>query len=192
MVSCIYSKRVFVLPWLFLTAAIAAFGAGSLQSSPSYNPKGPVIEFRVAGRGIFQITADTKASPKTVEHIIALVKKGFYNRQRVHRVEPWVTQFGDPLSKTAPMTHKQMGEGGSGKDVPFEMSEVDFTRGVCGIASTGLQIGGDSQIFILKKDTYRLYHSYAVLGKVTKGMDVVDRIKKGDRITSARVLKSSK
>ncbi len=154
----------------------------------AYSPAGRVIEFKVEKRGSFQITTDPKSSPKTVEHILDLVKKGFYNKQRVHRVEPWVTQFGDPLSKTAPMTHPKMGDGGSGHDVPFEMSEVDFTRGVCGIASTGLQVGGDSQIFIIKKDTMRLYHSYAAIGKVTKGMDVVDKIRKGDRIISARIL----
>jgi cyclophilin family peptidyl-prolyl cis-trans isomerase len=66
------------------------------------------------------------------------------------------------------------------------MSEVDFKRGVVGIASTGLQLPGDSQIFILKKDTLRLYHSYAVLGKVTKGMAVVDAIQVGDRIKSIK------
>jgi peptidylprolyl isomerase len=78
-----------------------------------------------------------------------------------------------------------MGDGGSGHDVPFEMSEVDYDRGVVGVASEGLQRGGDSQLFVLKKPAYRLYHSYAVVGKVTSGMDVVDGIKKGDRIRSA-------
>lgn len=172
---------------LSIVAAVVLLPAQ--QATTEYAPKGPVLRFHVAGRGDFEITTDPKSSPKTAEHIASLVKNGFYNKQRVHRVESWVTQFGDPLSKTAPMTHAEMGSGGSGKQLPFEMSEIDFTRGVCGIASTGLQVGGDSQIFILKKDTLRLYHSYAVLGKVTKGMDVVDKIQKGDRITSARVLR---
>ncbi len=154
-----------------------------------YYPKGPVIEVVMESRGKFEITTDPKNSPKTVEGILKLVKSKFYDRQRIHRVESWVTQWGAPASKTMPLTVDEVLGGGSGKPLPFEMCEVDFVRGVCGIASTGLQVGGDSQIFILKSDALRLYHSYAVLGKVTKGMEVVDKIKKGDRIKSMKVVR---
>lgn len=171
-------------------ALATAFQATSGVSNPDdFQPTGPKIEIRMQGGGQFVITTSPKTSPKTVDHILALVKRGFYNRQRVHRVEPWVTQWGAPASKTKPMTDEEVLGGGSGKDVEFEMCDVDFHRGVVGIASTGLQVGGDSQIFILKKDTFRLYRSYAVLGKVTAGMDVVDRIKKGERIRSMRVIR---
>ncbi|MGI8923868.1 MAG: peptidylprolyl isomerase [Fimbriimonadales bacterium] len=157
---------------------------------PVYKPNGPIVQVVMAGRGRFEITTDPTCSPKTVAHILALVKKRFYDRQRIHRVEPWVTQWGASASKTKPLTTEEVLGGGSGKDIPvFEMCEVDFTRGVVGIASTGLQMPGDSQIFILKKDTLRLYHSYAVFGKVTKGMEVVDRIAKGDRIKAMRIIK---
>ena len=152
-----------------------------------YNPKGPVIQVVIESRGTFEITTDPKNSPKTVAGILSLVKSKFYDRQRVHRVENWVTQWGAPASKNKPLDSDDVLGGGSGKPFPFEMCEVDFVRGVCGIASEGLQLGGDSQIFILKRDALRLYHSYAVLGKVTKGMDVVDKIKKGDRIKSMKV-----
>ena len=171
-----------------MTAILAALVLAT--QTPAYAPTGPRIQFTMASGKAFVITTDPKSSPKTVAHILELVKKGFYNRQRVHRVEPWVTQWGDPLSKTAPMTDKMMGEGGSGKDVPFEECLVDYTRGVVGVASTGLQVGGDSQLFVLKKDALRLFRSYAVVGLVTKGMDVVDGIKKGDRIRTASVLKN--
>lgn len=149
----------------------------------------------------FVITTDPKSSPLTVAHILGLVKKGFYDGQRVHRVESWVTQWGAPASRNEPLDLKdpktgkmtlneRVGDGGSGKDIAkFEMSEVDFYRGVVGIASNGLQLPGDSQLFVLKKHTQRLYHSYAAVGKVTEGMDVVDAIKRGDRFRSARVLK---
>ncbi|MCB8932172.1 MAG: peptidylprolyl isomerase [Chthonomonadaceae bacterium] len=63
---------------------------------------------------------------------------------------------------------------------------MDFHRGVVGIASTGLQVGGDSQLFVIKQDRLYLWHSYAVLGKVTQGMEVVDAIQIGDRIQTAR------
>lgn len=161
---------------------LALIAAAVLAPQAAYTPTGPVIEVVMANNGSFEITTDPKRSPKTVAHITKLVKDGFYDSQRVHRVESWVTQWGAPASKTKPMTDPDVLGGGSGKQMPFEKADVDFTRGVVGIASTGLQVGGDSQIFILKQDTLRLYGSYAVLGKVTKGMDVVGRIQKGDRI----------
>lgn len=140
------------------------------------------------GGAKFVITTDPKHSPKTVAHILNLVRAHFYDRQRVHRVEYWVTQWGDPLSRTKPMNDPKMGDGDSGHRLPFEMSDIDFGRGVVGVASDGLQNGGDSQLFVIKSDRWYLYHSYAVVGKVTKGLEVVDAIKKGDRITGARVI----
>jgi cyclophilin family peptidyl-prolyl cis-trans isomerase len=164
--------------------------AGTLLfQSPSFTPVGPKLVVTMNNGKVFEITTNKKEAPKTVAHIVMLSNKKFYDRQRVHRVEPWVTQWGAPASKTQALTTEAVLGGGSGKDIDFEESKVDFYRGVVGIASEGLQRGGDSQIFILKKDTLRLYRSYAVLGKVTKGMSVVDAIKRGDRIRSIRVVK---
>lgn len=154
----------------------------------SYAPSGPQIEVKMKKGGNFVITNDPKASPQTVAHIVDLVNHKFYDNQRVHRVEYWVTQWGDPASRTKPMNDPKMGDGDSGHRLPFEMSDIDFKRGVVGIASDGLQNGGDSQLFVIKSDRLYLYHSYAVVGKVTQGMDVVDKIDKGDRIESMRVI----
>lgn len=159
--------------------------ANGVNPASTYHPDGPRIVFVMATGKTFTITTDPKSSPKTVAHILQLVKEHFYDRQRVHRVEDWVTQWGDPLSRTKPMSDPKMGDGGSGHDVPFEMSGVDWDRSLVGVASEGLQLGGDSQLFVLKKPAWRLFHSYAVVGKVTQGMDVVDGIKKGDRIRTA-------
>ncbi|MCH8275126.1 MAG: peptidylprolyl isomerase [Armatimonadetes bacterium] len=157
------------------------------QAPPEYKPAGPVLVIMVENRGTFEITTDPKASPKTVEQIVRLIKKGFFDRQRFHRVESWVVQWGAPASRDKPLDSEDVLDGGSGHQLPFEESQVDYYRGVVGIASTGLQVGGDSQIFILKRDCLRYWRSYAVLGKVTKGMDVVDKLKRGDRITKIRV-----
>lgn len=170
-----------------LAICFATLIQGYVPPRVEYRPDGPVIEVRVERKGVFEITTDPKASPKTVDHILRLVRDGFYNQQRVHRVEWWVTQWGAPASKDKPIDSMEVLSGGSGKQLEFEESSVDYLRGVCGIASTGLQVGGDSQIFILKHDYERLWRSYAVLGKVTKGMDVVDSIHKGDRILSMKV-----
>lgn len=179
-----------MLSWIACALLASAPVSGPLPAGvgrADYSPSGPVIVVKVENRGTFEITTDPKNSPKTVARITELVRSGFYDRQRFHRVESWVIQWGAPASKTMPIDADEVLSGGSGKQMPFEMCEVDFMRGVVGIASTGLQVGGDSQIFILKADYERLWHSYAVLGKVTKGMEVVDRITKGDRITSMKV-----
>lgn len=174
---------------MLISFALAVLVQGGAPSwIPPYNPSGPVIEVTVEGRGAFRITTDPKTSPKTVEHILSLVRGGFYDRQRVHRVEYWVTQWGAPASKDKPIDSDEVLGGGSGKQLPFEMSDVDFVRGIVGVASTGLQVGGDSQLFIIKQDRLYLWRSYAVVGKVTRGMEVVDRIQRGDRITRMRVL----
>ncbi|MER3414327.1 MAG: peptidylprolyl isomerase [Armatimonadota bacterium] len=174
---------------MLITLALGVLVQGSAPTwIPPYNPSGPVVEVVVEKRGAFRITTDPKTSPKTVEHILSLVRSGFYDRQRVHRVEFWVTQWGAPASKDKPIDSDEVLGGGSGKQLPFEMSDVDFVRGIVGVASTGLQVGGDSQLFIIKQDRLYLWRSYAVVGKVTQGMDVVDRIRRGDRITRMRVL----
>ncbi|RMG25601.1 MAG: hypothetical protein D6724_03685 [Armatimonadetes bacterium] len=159
---------------------------------PPYHPTGPQILVEVENRGSFVITTDPVHSPKTVDHILRLVRKGFYDRQRVHRVEYWVTQWGAPASKAKPLDSEEVLGGGSGTQLPFEVSDVDFVRGVVGVASTGLQVGGDSQLFIIKQDRLYLWRSYAVVGKVTRGMEVVDRIQRGDRITRMRVIARQK
>jgi len=152
-----------------------------------YRPHGPKIVVEMQSGRSFVIETDPKGSPKTVSHILALVRRGFYNRQRVHRVESWVTQWGDPISKKG-LDQPKIGDGGSGKDIVFEeRPDVDFTRGIVGVASEGLQRGGDSQLFVLKSDRLYLYRSYAVVGRVVRGMNVVDGIRKGDRIRSMRV-----
>jgi peptidylprolyl isomerase len=73
--------------------------------------------------------------------------------------------------------------------MPFEGGFVPFGRGTVGIASTGEQVGGDSQLFVVKRNADNLYNKYAVLGLVTKGMDTVDAVKRGDRIASMRMLR---
>ncbi len=122
------------------------------QGTKVYAPAGPKLQVVVQGRGSFEITTDPKSSPKTVAGVIALVRRGFYNQHRFHRVEPWVVQWGDPASRTGSLDNPAIGSGGSGKALPFEGSRVAFRRGVVGIASTGARVGGDAQLFVLTKD----------------------------------------
>ena len=172
---------------------LATLVASSLVPQPwvlGYHPTGPKIKVAMSSGRSFVIQTDPKGSPKTVARILQLVRRGFYNGQRFHRVESWVVQWGDPISKKG-LNQPGIGEGGSGWRLPFEeRPDVDFSRGVVGVASDGLQNGGDSQLFILKTDRFYLYRSYAVVGKVVQGMNVVGTIEKGDRIRAMTVLGS--
>lgn len=164
----------------------------ALQTTPAwvppYHPHGPLIVVTMGSGARFTIETDPKGSPDTVSKILRLVRRGFYDGQRVHRVESWVVQWGDPVSRKG-MNAKGLGDGGSGIPIQFEeRPDVDFTRGIVGIASEGLQRGGDSQLFIIKTDRLYLYRSYAVVGRVISGMDVVGRIEKGDKVRSMRVV----
>lgn len=132
----------------------------------------------------FTIEVDAKNAPKTAAHIMALVKKKFYDGQRFHRVEDWVVQWGDPGSKKS----LEVGGGGSGKNMPFEAGKLSFKKGVVGIASTGAKVGGDSQLFVVRRDSTFLDGSYAAMGRVTKGMDVIMNLKRGDTIKSMKVV----
>ena len=158
------------------------------QSSKPFT--GPTITVTFSNKKSFVIQTETSSSPKTVARISELVKQKYYDGILFHRVEDWVVQWGDPISKKG-LNQPGIGEGGSGWRLPFEeRPDVDFSRGVVGVASDGLQNGGDSQLFILKTDRFYLYRSYAVVGKVVQGMNVVGTIEKGDRIRAMTVLGS--
>jgi peptidyl-prolyl cis-trans isomerase B (cyclophilin B) len=130
-----------------------------------------------------------KDAPKHVENFLSLAKKGFYDGQRVHRVEPnFVVQFGDPQSKTLPMDDPRMGTGGPGYKVKAEFNSRKFERGVLGMARSQDPDSGGSQVYIMLGPAPFLNGKYTAFGHVTKGMDVVDKIRVGDRITSIKVV----
>src|SRR5579862_9125627 len=93
-----------------------------VSQNTQYNPKGPRIEVDLARHRSFVITTDPHTSPQTVKGILALVKSGFFDGQKFHRVESWVVQWGDPQSKTLPIGDPRIGSGKSGHPLPFEGS----------------------------------------------------------------------
>lgn len=169
--------------------AITTIAAALLLAGP-YNPSGPRIKFTFTNGKSFVIATDPKGSPKTTAQIVGLVKKKFYDTQKVHRVEGWVIQWGDPASKKGIGGH--VGSGGSGTQLPFEDNPASFLKGVVGIAATDAKVGGDSQIFIVLRDSAFLDHDYAILGKVVEGMETVMKVQAGDTIKSATVVPAKK
>jgi peptidyl-prolyl cis-trans isomerase B (cyclophilin B) len=121
--------------------------------------------------GEFTITLDPKASPQAVASFAALVEDGFYDRTVIHRVVPgFVVQGGDPTGT---------GTGGPGYttvDVPA--TGTTYRQGVVAMAKAPSDPAGTagSQFFIVTAEDAALPADYAVIGRVTEGIDVVMRI----------------
>ncbi|MDD4262496.1 MAG: peptidylprolyl isomerase [Syntrophaceticus schinkii] len=116
--------------------------------------------------------------PITVANFDKLVQSGFYNGLKFHRVEDWVIQGGDP---------KGNGTGGPGWSIKLETNpQLRNVRGAVAMARAMDPDSAGSQFYILKKDASWLDGQYAVFGKVTEGMDVVDQIKTGDQMQTVK------
>jgi len=127
-------------------------------------------------------------APRHVENFLKLAEQKFYDGQRVHRVEPgFVVQFGDPQTKTLPVTDARVGTGGPGYTVKAEFNKRPFERGVLGMARSNDPDSAGSQVYIMLGPAPFLNGSYTAFGRVVSGMEVADKIKVGDRITSIKV-----
>jgi peptidyl-prolyl cis-trans isomerase B (cyclophilin B) len=121
--------------------------------------------------GTFEITLDVKRAPKTSASFASLAKQGFFDGLTFHRVVAgFVIQGGDPLGT---------GEGGPGYSIhEAPPQNLQYTRGVVAMAKTGAEPPGTSgsQFFVVTGEDAGLPPDYALVGKVTKGEDVVDLI----------------
>jgi cyclophilin family peptidyl-prolyl cis-trans isomerase len=166
----------------------AAQGRGAAQAAPQRSPgAGPVIVFETA-KGTFEVETYPNEAPKSVEHILALVKRNFYNGLRVHRVEPgFVIQFGDP--QTRDMTKRdRWGTGGSGRTIG--VAEISPKLGAVALAHRGDPREADSQMYIALNGPARYGHlegDYTVFGQVISGMDVVQKLQMTDVIRRVTV-----
>jgi cyclophilin family peptidyl-prolyl cis-trans isomerase len=119
-------------------------------------------------------------APKTVENFVTLAKKGFYNNLTFHRVVPdFVVQGGCP---------KGNGTGGPGYTIPAEFNKQKHVRGTVAMARSQDPNSAGSQFYICYGATPHLDGNYTVFGKVTSGMEHVDRIKQGDRMKSVAIV----
>jgi cyclophilin family peptidyl-prolyl cis-trans isomerase len=146
-----------------LLAALVPLGFAAAQGTKTTTA---VITMESGGLITLEFWPDV--APNHVKNFIDLVGKGFYDGQRVHRVEPkFVVQFGKMLKA--------------------EFNKKPFDRGVLGMARTNDPDSASSQVYLMLGDSHFLNGQYTAFGRVTKGMDVVDKIKVGDRIKSIKV-----
>jgi len=135
------------------------------------------------GRVVIAMRPDL--APKHVDRIKELVRQGFYDGVVFHRViAGFMAQTGCPHGT---------GTGGSGKKLKAEFSGEKHVRGTVSMARAQNPDSADSQFFICFADSPWLNGQYTVWGKVTAGMENVDKIKRGepvsnpDRIISAKL-----
>ena len=136
----------------------------------------PIVTIIMEDGGEIKAELYPEIAPNTVRSFISLIKKGFYNEIIFHRVIPgFMIQGGDPTGT---------GMGGPGYDIRGEFTRNGFkndlkhTAGVLSMARANDPNSAGSQFFIMHEDAPHLDGMYAAFGKVTSGMDVVDRIAK--------------
>lgn len=135
-------------------------------------------------KGAFTIEFVPEDAPLTVDNFIKLAQSGYFIGLEVHRVvSNFVMQDGDPRGD---------GNGGPGWSIRCEMNMVPYGRGAVGMALSGKDTGG-SQWFVTHSPQPHLDGGYTVFGHVNEtGMKVVDKIVRGDKILSVRVVEGSK
>ena len=137
----------------------------TLEDSVTYR-----LEF-ATNCGHFTVTLDTTTAPETTASLVSLARAGFYDGTTIHRVSPgFVIQGGDPTGT---------GSGGPGyKTIDAPPADAGYTHGVFAMAKTAAEAAGTagSQWFVVTAENAQLPPDYAIAGKVTEGLDVVDRI----------------
>ena len=136
---------------------------------------GATIETRA---GNIELALDPREAPLTVRNFVTLAGKKYYDGVRWHRIVPYfVAQDGDPTGT---------GSGGPGYTFRCEYNELRYDTGALGMALSGKDTGG-SQYFITLSPQPHLDGRYTIFGHVVKGQDVVERTRRGDRITRITV-----
>jgi cyclophilin family peptidyl-prolyl cis-trans isomerase len=147
---------------------------------------GPIIVVETV-KGAFAFETFPKDAPKTVAHIVALVRSGFYDGQRIHRAQRgFVVQFGDP--QTASLATRDLwGRGAAASSgTPIGVAEISekhrHDAGAVGVAHAGNPAKADSQIYVTLAARHELDGQYAVFAHVIEGEDVLTQLEVGDEI----------
>lgn len=175
---------------LFMLAVAVLGAVDASQGSGAQKPAAPsgLMLLMDTAKGAIQIQLFTADAPKSIEHILGLVKTNFYRGFRIHRVNRDIVQWGDPMSRD--MSKKDYwGSGGSGKSIGVaEFSKKrSHQRGAVSLAHSGKAEFADSQLFIVKAATPSYDGVHVIVGQVTSGMDVVDRLAVADVIKNITV-----
>jgi cyclophilin family peptidyl-prolyl cis-trans isomerase len=166
-------------------APAAPVSPATLKRSPG---AGPLITVQTT-RGSFTFETYPDEAPKSVEHILALVKRNFYNGQRISRVAPgFVVQFGDPLSRD--LSKKDFWNTGGSFNIVGELEaspKRTHTIGAVALAHDGDPRRSDSIMYITMREAHELDGKYNVIGHILSGMPVLRATLVGDVIRRVTV-----
>lgn len=167
--------------WLVLATT-----AASVRAQTPVENAGPTIVIETA-KGNMEFETYPSEARKTVDHIVALVKRNFYNGLRVHRVVPgFVIQMGDPQTRDVSKRELWGRGAASGSGKPIGVAEFSKKRmhkkGAVAMAHAGDATQADSQFYITLAAQPRLDGKYTVFGQLTAGLDVPAKITEGDVI----------
>lgn len=150
----------------------------------------PVVTIEMENGDIMKAELYPEVAPNTVRNFISLVQKGFYDGLIFHRViNGFMIQGGCPDGN---------GMGGPGYSIKGEFKNNGFnnqlkhTAGVLSMARSMMPDSAGSQFFIMHKNAPHLDGEYAAFGKITEGMDIVDKIATVDTDYSDRPLTKQK
>lgn len=139
-----------------------------------YSGKKPIVIIEMENGSKIKAELYPDIAPKTVDNFVSLIEKKFYDGLIFHRVIPgFMIQGGDPNG---------IGSGGPGYQIAGEFTSNGFkndlkhTRGILSMARSSAPNSAGSQFFIMHQDYPSLDGKYASFGKVTEGMETVDKI----------------
>jgi peptidylprolyl isomerase len=160
---------------LALIVALFAVAPAMAQSLPAgLDKQNAIVIDTTKGRIVIKLRPDI--APKHAERLKLLAREGYYNNVPFHRViGGFMAQTGDGKNFD--------GTGGSKyPNLQAEFSNVPYTRGIVGMARTSDPNSANSQFFIMFAEGSSLNGKYTVIGEVVQGMDVVDKLKRGEPV----------
>ena len=162
---------------IFAALAALLLAAPALAQAPlpaNLDKANAIVVDTTKGRIVFKLRNDI--APQHAERIKLLARDGYYNNVPFHRViDGFMAQTGDGKNFN--------GTGGSKyPNVAAEFSNVPFKRGIVGMARAGDPNSANSQFFFMFADGSFLNGKYTVVGEVVQGMDVVDKMKRGEPV----------
>lgn len=162
--------------WIKMTLGLMLVCAGlTVSASAKAQALTALIE---TNRGNITIELNERAAPTSVANFVNLALRGFYDGLTFHRVENrFMIQGGDPLGT---------GTGGPGYRFAGEISQRHNRPGIVSMANAGPGTDG-SQFFITHLATPHLDGLHSVFGAVTDGMQVVNQVRRGDKIVKVTV-----
>ncbi|WP_291685606.1 peptidylprolyl isomerase [Bradyrhizobium sp.] len=158
----------------FIVALICAAPAIAQPLPAGLDKQNAIVIDTTKGRIVIKLRPDI--APQHAERIKQLARDGYYNNVPFHRViDGFMAQTGDGKNFD--------GTGGSKyPNLKAEFSNVPFKRGIVGMARAGSPDSANSQFFIMYADGSFLNGKYTVIGDVVSGMDVVDKLKRGEPV----------